>query len=82
MKKYGGPIHKHIKELGTTFRYIVDSPEQEFQQHGYEVIERVSPIKETMKAMGAPEIIINTFFKGYLSGNFVYLFKYRAASSG
>ncbi len=80
INKYGKKTNKQIQALGATFKYVVDNPEKDFEQFGYEIRAKASPIEAVMTAMNTPAFLMKTLLKGYLTSNFVYLFEFGSES--
>ena len=52
---YGRTTHDKIQDLGATFKYTVDRPEELFLESGYRLVDRIS-IAERAVDLGAMKI--------------------------
>ncbi len=76
VEKYGRSIQKNLIELGASFKFLADNSELYFQDHGYLVQQKISPIRHQMEELRVPKFMMQTILSGYLKDYFVYKFEY------
>lgn len=78
-EKYSRSMHKKIADIGTTFKFTVDNPEEVFLRNGYSRIGRISIVETSVRleSIKIPKILLKTLLRTLASGYAIYLFEAR-----
>ena len=78
-EKYSRTLHEKIKDMGTSFKFIVDYPEEVFRENGYRRAEAVSIIGKAVEfgSVKIPRLLLKTFLRTLAKGYSIYVFESR-----
>jgi methyltransferase (TIGR00027 family) len=75
-EKYSRRFHETIKAMGTSFKTVVDRPEEIFIKNGYHRTETISIVGRTVEfgKIRVPRLILKRFLRFLAKGYLVYVF--------
>src|SRR5258705_32691 len=75
-EKYSKSMHKKIADIGATFKFTIDNPEEVVLENGYSRIGRISIVETSVRleSIKIPKILLKTFLRTLAGGYAIYLF--------
>jgi methyltransferase (TIGR00027 family) len=78
-EKYSRTLHEKIADMGASFTFTADNPEEVFLEKGYGRLARVSVVESAVEfgSIKIPRVILKTLFRTLASGYAIYVFELR-----
>jgi methyltransferase (TIGR00027 family) len=78
-EKYSKTLHEKIADIGTSFKFTDNNPEELFLENGYRCTEKISIVESAVKfeSIKIPRIILKTLLRTLASGYAIYQFEAR-----
>lgn len=78
-EKYSRTLHEKITGMGTSFKFIVDNPEEVFLENGYSLTGRVSVVESAVEfeSIKIPMTVLKTLLRTLAEGYAIYVFEAR-----
>lgn len=78
-EKYSRTLHAKITDMGTSFMFIADNPEEIFLENGYRRTGKVSIVESAVgfRSLKIPRIVLKTLLRTLTSGYAIYVFEAR-----
>ena len=76
-EEYGRTLHEKLTDMGASFRFTVDDPENIFLESGYRRIEKTSIVGKAMELelLQIPKVALEIVLSTLTSGNATYVFE-------